>query len=318
MKKRSLGKTGVKVSEVSFGGVEIGIPYGIGIKNAAGMISEVQSIDLLHASLDAGINFYDTARQYGQSENIIGKAFKVRRNEVVLCTKCRHFLTEEGVIPEYSELRKIVVTSLKESLEALQTDYVDVYMLHQGNREVVENENVARIFTDLKKSGQVRTIGVSTYTPDETRRTIEMGIWDVIQLPFNLMDQRQEALFTLSSEKGIGIVVRSVLMKGLLSERGKNLHPALKEVEEHIGRYDELLNESSADISTLATKFALSFPEVSSILVGLDKMEYLERCKQAADGDYLDENMLSKARSLAYKDPDFLNLHTWSKMGWLK
>jgi aryl-alcohol dehydrogenase-like predicted oxidoreductase len=318
MKKRPLGKTGIEVSEVSFGGVEIGIPYGIGIESAADMISEVQSIELLHASFDAGINFYDTARQYGQSENIIGKAFKGRRNEVVLCTKCKHFLTEEGVIPAYSELRKIVDTSLVESLEALQTDYVDVYMLHQGNPELVENENVARVFTDLKSSGQVRAIGVSTYTPEETRRTVDMGIWDVVQLPFNLMDQRQESLFTLASGNGIGIVVRSVLMKGLLSNRGKNLHPALRQVEDHIGRYDELLNKSNADISMLATKFALSFPEVSSILVGLDKMEYLERCKDAADGHYLDENLLSKAKSLAYKDPEFLNLHTWSKMGWLK
>lgn len=318
MKKRSLGRTGIKVSEVSFGGVEIGMPYGIGVESAADMISAAQSIELLHASFDAGINFYDTARQYGQSENIIGKAFKDRRDEIVLCTKCRHFLTEEGGIPVYSELKKIIDTSLRESLAALQTTYVDVYMLHQGSLELVENENVARIFTDLKKSGQVRAIGVSTYTPEETRRTIDMGIWDVIQLPFNLMDQRQEAMFAMASGNGVGIVIRSVLMKGLLSNRGRNLHPALRQVEEHIASYEELSNKSGGDLPTLATKFALSFPEVSSILVGLDKMEYLERCKEAADGHYLDENLLLNAKALAYKDPDFLNLHTWSKMGWLK
>jgi 1-deoxyxylulose-5-phosphate synthase len=318
MNKRSLGKTGIQVSEVAFGGVEIGIPYGIGVESAADMISEAQAIRLLNASFDSGINFYDTARQYGQSESIIGKAFQNKREAVIIATKCRHFVDEGGGIPGYSVLKKIIETSLKESLGALRTDYIDVFMLHQGSMQLLENEDVQQIFSDLKKAGVIRTTGVSTYTPEETTRSIQTGMWDVIQLPFNLLDQRQAALFPLAYKAGVGIVVRSVLMKGLLSGRGKNLHPALSEVESHIKHCDELADESRLELSSLATKFALSFPEVSCILVGLDSMEYLYKCLEACEGGLLDNPVMARARQLAYSDAEFLNLHTWSVKGWLK
>ncbi len=317
MNRRFLGKTGIEVSEVSFGGVEIGIPYGIGVHSASDMLSHTEAIHLLNASLDAGINFYDTARQYGQSESIIGNAFKGKRDQVIIATKCQHFLHANGAVPLYSELKRIVEASLEASLTALQTDYVDIFMLHQGSMELLQNDDVLKIFSDLKKTGLVRATGVSTYTPEETRRSIETGTWDVIQLPFNILDQRQSDLFPLAAKAGIGIVVRSVLMKGLLSGRGKDLHPALNEVQQHIRTCNEVAAEASLELSTLATKFALAFPEVSSILVGLDRMEYLYKCLEACNSGALNENLMSRTKQLAYADPEFLNLHTWSMKGWL-
>jgi len=318
MIQRPLGKTGMKVSEIAFGGVEIGIPYGIGVETNADMLSQSEAVSLLHAALNSGINFFDTARLYGNSEAIMGRAFKEKRNEIILCTKCSHFRNEDGSFPDYKTLKTIIENSLKESLEALQTDYADIYMLHQGDVQILENSDVAKVFTDLKKSGIIRATGVSTYTPEETEMAINSGNWDVIQLPFNLMDQRQAALFSLASQRGIGIVVRSVLLKGLLSDRGKNLHPALKGVEDHLSKYNRLLSSSCNNLPTAATKFALSFKEVSSVLVGIDKMEYLQKSLQAADGIYFDEATLQMSKQLAYPDPVFLNLHEWNLKGWLK
>ncbi|RIH67062.1 aldo/keto reductase [Mariniphaga sediminis] len=318
MKKRPLGNTGIHVSEIAFGGVEIGMPYGIGVENAADMLSESEAIELLHAALDAGINFFDTARMYGESEAIMGKAFKHRRDEVVLCTKCRHLIDDKGKIPSGSALKEFIEGSLNESLRALQTDSVDVFMLHQVNFEILENEEIASIFLNLKKEGKIKATGASVYTPEETQKAIATGVWDVLQIPFNLMDQRQETFFSQAKEKGVGLVVRSVLMKGLLSDRGKNLHPALKKVEQHIAGYGELMQRTSFDLPMLATKFALSFPEVSSILVGIDRKEYLEQSLEAADGSYLEEETMQRAKQMAFPEPDFLNLHHWSKMNWLK
>ena len=318
MRKRPLGNTGIFVSEVAFGGVEIGKPYGIGVKSTDDMISETEAIKLLHLAVENGINFFDTARLYGNSETIMGKAFNDRRDKVILETKCKSIYNADGNIPEKNKLREIIESSLNESLKALRTDYVDVFMLHQGNLEILENEDVSNIFLDLKKSGKIRSIGVSTYTTVETKRCIESGIWDVIQLPFNLMDQRQEALFTIASREGTGIIVRSVLLKGILSNRGRNLHPALINVEAHKKLYDELLEVPFLDLATLATKFALSFNEVSSILIGIDKIEYLNKCLEAANGDYLNRTKLLRAKALAYPDPDFLNLPEWDKKGWLR
>ena len=318
MNQRLLGRTGIKVSEIAFGGVEIGLPYGIGVKSEADMLSESEAINLLHSAIDHGINFFDTARGYGGSESIMGRAFKDRRDTVVICTKCRHFRNSDGTLPRPDKLKEIIETSFKESLAALQTDYVDVYMLHQADIEILGNEVISRIFSDFKKNGAIRATGVSTYSVEETEKAIESGTWDVIQLPFNLMDQQQEALFPFASQRGVGIMVRSVLFKGILTSRGRNLHPALKKVESHLKLYDELLFESRFDLSTLASKFALSFDVVSSVLVGIDRLEYLHKSLAAADGLYLDQKIMARAKELCYPEPEFLDLPLWDRKGWLK
>lgn len=317
MNSRILGKTAIKISEIAFGGVEIGLPYGIGIESEADMLTEKQAIELLRAAVDSGINFFDTARLYGNSEMIMGKAFVDRRAEIVLATKCRHFRDKEGNLPPDDELESFIQTSLKESLEALQTDYLDVFMLHQADLEILNNPIIAAVFSDLKKKGIIRATGASTYSVEETRKAIESSVWDVIQLPFNLLDQRQGSLFELAQDQGIAIVVRSVLMKGLLSDRGKNLHSELKNVEEHISKYNQLIGKNFPDLPTMATKFALSFPGVSSVLIGMDKMEYLQKSLEIADGNYMNAEELQNAKNLAYPDPAFLNLPHWHKMGWL-
>ncbi len=316
MDKRELGSTGIGVSEVAFGGVEIGMPYGIGVSGAEDMLPRAQAVRLLHKALDSGVNFFDTARMYGQSERIMGEAFRDRRDRVVLCTKCRHLLDVSGSLPE--KLHETIEQSLRESLEALQTDRVDLFMLHQATMGILANEEIPAIFDEFKNKGLIRASGVSTYTTEESRTAIESGRWNVVQLPFNLMDQRQSALFGEAARRGVGIVVRSVLLKGLLSDRGKGLHPALNDVEKHIEGYGRLLDATGWDLPALATKFALSFPEVSSVLVGIDRTEYLEQALRTADGRYLGAAQLEEARLSAYPDPEFINLPLWDKMNWLR
>ncbi len=318
MIKRALGKTGIHISEIAFGCVEIGMPYGIGVESVNDMPTESEAIELLQTALQSGINFFDTARAYGTSENIIGKAFKNKRGEVIIATKCKHFQNSDGSIPAYKELKQIIKSSLQESLTALQTDYVDIYMLHQANVQIIKNKDVQSIFSALKKAGHIKATGVSTYTNEETELAINTKAWDVIQLPFNLMDQQQSVLFNMAQENGIGLIIRSVLLKGLLTEKGKNLHPALNQVEQHIQKYDVLTNQLGVKLSTLATRFALSFPQVSAILIGIDKLSYLKESLAAADGNYLSEDLLKEAERLAYPEPKFLDLPHWDRQGWLR
>lgn len=318
MNQRQLGNTGISISEVAFGGVEIGLPYGIGINSKEDMLAEDKAIELLQTALESGINFFDTARMYGNSENIMGKAFKDRRNKVVIASKCVHLLDTEGKLPPKDKLKGIIEKSLTDSLEALQTDHIDIYMLHQATVEILENDEILKVFLDLKNQGLFKASGVSSYTNEVSKKAIDKGFWNMIQLPFNLMDQRQGELFDEARKKGVGIVIRSVLLKGLLSYRGKNLHPALKDVENHIAKYQELLKGTEHTLPALATKFALSFPEVSAVLVGIDKQQYLDEALQTVDGNYLNNTQLEKAKQLAYPDPEFLNLPYWDKMNWLK
>ncbi|MBL7699909.1 MAG: aldo/keto reductase [Chitinophagaceae bacterium] len=305
------------MSEISFGGVEIGMPYGIGVKGNTGTIAEQDAIVLLQAAMDSGINLFDTARLYGSSESIMGKAFRGKRKDIIISTKCAHLLDPDGSIPGYGRLQNTIVTSLKESLTALKTDYIDVFSIHNATAEMLDNEDISNIFASLKKSGVIRSAGVSTYTFEEAEKVISGGNWEVIQLPFNLMDQRQGALFPIAAEKGIGIVVRSILLKGILTTQRYPLHPALHSVESHLKQYDQLLRIDVPDLTTLAIKFGLSFGAISTILVGLDKLEYLDRLQDIANGVYLDNETFSKAKTLGYPDADFLNLPKWDRMGWL-
>ena len=318
MQKRPLGNTGLKVSEVAFGGVEIGMPYGLSVKSADDMITEADAIKLLHASVDAGINFYDTARAYGASETVMGKAFTNRRQDVIIASKSKYFREPGKPIPAYTELKKIIIGSLHESLAELRTDYIDLFMLHQVDDEILENDDVKKIFSDLKQSGVIRHTGASTYTVDQTIKAIESGVWDAIQLPFNLMDQRLEAVFDQAKQAGIGIIVRSVLFKGILTDQGMNLHPELKSVEDHVRNFDALLGEKYPDLPTLATRFVLSFDAVSAVLIGMDRLEYLNHALKIANGEYLNEKEITQAQALRFPDPEFLNLPLWDRKGWLK
>lgn len=315
MEKRYLGNTGIEISEIAFGGVEIGMPYGIGVDE---LMPEKEAIDLLHAAVDKGLNFFDTARMYGLSEERMGKAFSTMRSDVVIASKCKHLRGADGQLAPRAELRSVIRQSLEESLTALQTDYLDLYMLHYGDPEILGIDEVADEMQALRQSGKVRSIGVSVYTVEETEKAIRSGVWNAVQLPFNLMDQSQRRLFALAHQNGVGLIVRSVLMKGLLSNRANGLHPALQKVEQHIQQYHQLLDNSCNSLPELAVKFALSYPEVSAVLVGIDKQEYLAHCLKAADGNYLSGKRLRIAEELAYPDPGFLNLHQWNVNGWLK
>ena len=217
----------------------------------------------------------------------------------------------------FNEIKSKLNNSLEQSLLGLQTDYIDIYMSHDGTEEVINNETVVDFYQKKKQEGTIRAIGVSVYTLEQSLAAINSGIWDVIQLQFNLMDQRQLPAIELASQKGIGIVVRSALFRGILTDRGSNLHPELKSVQDHREKCLSLVQGNIKTLSELATKFILSIKDVTSVLVGIDKSEYLQSALEVADGNYLDEKILEKAKELAYPDPEFLNLPIWDRKGWL-
>ncbi len=317
MNKRTLGRTGIKVSEISFGGVEIGCPYGIGVNSEADMISQSEAIGLIREALDRGINFFDTAHVYGKSEMIIGRALRDRRNQAVLCTKCGSLLDEKGRLLPQQEIAKVIDQSFQQSLQNLQTDYLDVYMIHNANREILDNPDILEIMTRYRQKGPVRSIGLSVYTGEETEKAIQSDVWDVIQLPIHLMDQRHSEHFTAARQRNIALVARSVLFKGILTDRGRDLHPALASVIKHREKCTAFLGKDVPSLSQLATKFVLSFPEITSVLVGIDRADYLHAAVEVADGGYFDESRMSLLRKLQYPDPDFLDLTEWRKKGWL-
>ena len=314
MNYRYLGTTGIRVSEIAFGGVEIGLPYGV----HKALMEEHEAIELLHIALEKGINFFDTARMYGLSEERMGKAFEGMREQVVLSTKCFHLRNSDGRLPQGKELKDFVENSITTSLKMLKTDHVDIFMSHSADAEILANQEIADVFSSVKKRGLARVIGVSTYGDKDTKTAVESGNWDVIQLAFNLMDQSCRPSFMAAKERGVGITVRSVLMRGILTDAKFEYNEKIKCVEDHRKKYFGLLSPEIPTISDLATKFVLSFDEVSSVLVGIDKPEFIDKAISSAGGKGLDPKQLESAKCLAYPEPEFLNLAVWDRNGWLK
>ncbi|KKS44687.1 MAG: Aldo/keto reductase [candidate division CPR1 bacterium GW2011_GWA2_42_17] len=313
---RNLGATGLKVSEIAFGGAEIGLSYGA---NKDCLLSESDAMTLLHAAVDRGINFFDTARMYGCSEERMGKAFKGIRDNIVIATKCPYLRNNDKQILTGHVLQSYIETSLYASLKALQTDYIDVYLAHSVDTEILKCDEVAHAFEDCRRKGLVRFIGVSTYGFSDVKLAIEDGRWNVIQLALNLMDQSCEDLLPIAQQRGIGIMIRSVLMRGILTDKGVDLsHEKLRSVSEHRRKYFELLDNNGLSLSDLAMKFVLSFKDISSALVGIDKIEFLNKAVALANGECLAPELLSRARKLAYPEPEFLNLGVWDRNGWTK
>src|SRR5919198_1513733 len=151
MHYRNLGRTGIKVS-----------PYGLGALMFATQVGNPDpedSASIIHKALDAGINFIDTADAYGDSENVVGKALKGRRDDVVLATK---FGRPTGQDPNHQGAsRRWIVTAVENSLRRLGTDYIDLYQLHRPDPGTDIEETLAAL-SDLIHSGKVRAIGSST------------------------------------------------------------------------------------------------------------------------------------------------------------
>jgi aryl-alcohol dehydrogenase-like predicted oxidoreductase len=316
MESRPLGKTGLRVSPLSFGCVELGLPYGIGVHSPADMLSADQAVELLQTALARGITAYDTAPAYGASEQLLGRAFTGRRQQVVLCTKCPALTGDDGRVLRKRVLRDRLFASLDASLQALRTDYVDILMLHRVDEIVIANDEVAELFEDLKSQRAIRASGASMYPGGSTGRVIESRRWDVIQIALSLIDQRETAFLEAAVAAGIGVMARSVLCKGILTERGRALHLELQSIQAQRQRCAAAAPEGMA-LAEFATRYALSLPGVSTVLVGIDRPDYLEQALAMAVAGPLSPEHLVEAADLAFPDPEFIDLPAWHARGWL-
>ena len=172
MRYRPLGRTAHNVSEISLGTVEIGMAYGIGADGERQPPDEAEASKLLHLALDLGVNFIDTARAYGESEAIIGRTLMGRRGEFILVSKALSY-HDQGL--SSAALRERITNSAHESLRTLQTEFIDVMMIHSAPLEVIGRGEVLSILQDLKKKGHIGSIGASVYGEEAALAAIGDG-----------------------------------------------------------------------------------------------------------------------------------------------
>ena len=299
MKYRELGRTGWKVSEISFGAWAIG--------GAWGDVDDKESLAALHAALDGGVNFFDTADVYGdgRSERLLAKLRKERKEKFYVATKAGRRLPKQ--VPE-GYTRENLTSWIDRSLKNLETDAIDLLQLHCPHTEVFYRPEVFGILDDLVKAGKLRHYGVSVEKVEEAIKAIEFPNVQSVQIIFNIFRQRPADLFfQLAQKRKVGILARVPLASGLLTgnitrsskfakddHRNFNRHGeafdrgetfAGVDFETGLGAVDELklLVPQNATLAQLALRWILEFPAVTCAIPGAKRPSQVAENLAAAE-----------------------------------
>jgi aryl-alcohol dehydrogenase-like predicted oxidoreductase len=299
MQYRTLGRTGIKVSPYALGammfGADIGNP------------DHDDSVRIIHKALDAGINFVDTADAYsrGESEEVVGKALKGRRDDVVLATKLHHPMGDDP--NQRGNSRRWIMTAVENSLRRLQTDHIDLYQVHRPD-PATDIEETLSALSDLIHSGKVRVIGSSTMPASdivEAQWVAErrgLARFRTEQPPYSVLNRGIEAeVLPVAQRYGMGTLVWSPLAKGMLTGRVRkgqqtDLHRAtmLTSIsDEHrldvIEQLVPLADEAGLSMTHLAMAFAIAHPDVTSAIIGPRTMGHLDDLLAGVDVTLTDE-----------------------------
>jgi len=286
MKHRKLGRTGFDVSEIGYGAWGISGAQWIGA-------SENDSLRALHAAIEQGIDFIDTALAYGDgvSERLVGRVVRETGGRVRVATKVppknRLWPARPGIGIEDVFPYDYIMKSTEESLRNLNLECVDLQQLHVWNPDWVKGDEWRRAFEKLKSSGKVRAVGISIndHQPNTALEIIETGLIDSVQVIYNVFDQTPETnLFPACIKHNIGVIARVPFDEGSLTGRinentvfpegdfrnGYFKGDRKKQVAERVGAIVSDLG--LADVSELpgiAMRFCLSAPAVSTVIPGM-------------------------------------------------
>ena len=299
MRYRTLGGTGIQVSVHCLGAMMFG---------AVGNADHDDCVRIIHAALDQGINVVDTADMYsaGESEQIVGKALRGRRDDVVLATKV-HFPMGEG--PNRSgNSRRWILKAVEDSLTRLRTDWIDLYQVHRPDH-LTDVEETLWVLSDLVRQGKLRAFGCSTFPAEEiveaqwVAERRGLGRLRSEQPPYSLLARGIEAsVLPVCQRYRMGVLVWSPLAWGFLSGRYRkgqpvdlaSGRPALNperfdpSIPENAAKFEaveqlaELARDVGCSLPQLAVAFTVAHPAVTSAIIGPRTMEHLDGLLQGA------------------------------------
>ncbi len=288
--KRTLGRTGLEVTDLSYGAMEVR-----GSRIWGGRpVEDAQAEAILHAVLDSGINFIDTANDYGRSEEFIGKFLQARRSEYYLATKCGCTVVHKDAETDDTPhvwTRENLFRGLHESLTRMKTDYVDVMQLHNPSVEQTEQGDLVAVLQEMKQQGKVRWIGCSATHP-HIDTYIDSGVFDVFQIPYSALERQHEDAITRAGEAGAGTIVRGGVARG---EPGVGLGDGDRWTAFEKAGLDELRGEGESRTAFLL-RFTLSHPQMDTTIVGTLIPKHLEENVRIAEQGPLPADIYAEAK----------------------
>ncbi|HHB90206.1 MAG TPA: aldo/keto reductase [Anaerolineae bacterium] len=304
MEYRKMGRTGLKLSEVSLGGW---LTFG-------GQLDDETSFAILNKAVDLGVNFIDLADVYarGNAERVVGRWLKgKKRSDFVISSKVYWPMSDN--VNDRGLSRKHIMESIEGSLKRLGVDYLDIYFCHRFDEETPVEE-VVLAMTDLVRQGKILYWGTSVWEADQIEDAVELarhwlGYQPFVEQPrYNMLDRHiEDAIMPMCAEKGLGLVVWSPLAQGVLTTKYLDGIPEgsratyshwIKEdlTPENIERVKKL-NALAGDLGLTMPQLALAWilrrPEISSVIVGASRPEQLEENVKAS-GVRLSDDVLEE------------------------
>lgn len=306
MRYRPLGRTGLSVSALSLGTVSLGVDYGIAAPEGFGCPDEETAVRLVRAAFDRGVTLFDTAPAYGAAERIVGRAIG-RDPRAIIATKTPVFTKA------VSGFSRTVIASAERSLRELDRDVIDILQLPNATCEMVEAPEATLALADAKKRGLVRFLGATVYDEAAAQAIIKTGEYDTLQVAVSLLDQRKlRRILPAASSAGIAVIVRSALLKGVLTPKAQWLPEALAPLRDAAARArDTLANGSWDRLPQTAMRFCLTVPHVASVLAGPRTIVELDTAFEAEAAGPLDALVMARAAELAINDERLLNPSRW-------
>jgi aryl-alcohol dehydrogenase-like predicted oxidoreductase len=314
MRYRILGKTGLRVSEIGFGS------WGISGMDWGATDDEV-SIRAIQHAVDLGVNFIDTADVYGNghSEELVARALKGRREEVIVATKAGNDFYQRArksgdyAVPNFDP--DYLVFAVEQSLRRLETDCLDILQLHGPTLEDIRRGDCIAVLDQLKIEGKIRFGGVSyrSFKDDEGLAAVETGKIDVLQVRYNLLEQEPaKEVLPLAKRYNVGVIARIPLLFGVLTgkftretrfaaddHRARHLQGEL--LARYIDQFEKIafLKEGKEDSwAQIALRFILSNDAVSTVIPGGKTPQQVEDNCAASDLGPLPKSELKRIRSL--------------------
>lgn len=308
MQYRELGGTGLKVSEVGFGAWALG---GNAHGNSYGPTDDKASRDAVQRALELGCNFFDTADVYGHghSEEILGQALRGQRDKAIIATKVGgdfyHGAPRMNFRPDYVEF------ALGKSCERLQTDYIDLYQLHNPPIQLVREGTLFRTLEALKAKGRIRHYGISIHDPQEGLLAMKTGQPEAIQVVYNILRQDAKSqLFQTANDHRVAIIAREPLANGFLTGKHNAEETFPPGDIRHNFPRDYILNlvlaaeqlrfleTKNRSLAQAALRFVLDQKEVSTVIPGAKSPQQAEENLSASDLTPLTGEELMRIRLL--------------------
>ena len=292
------------------GTAQLGMDYGV---RGQSQPSLAMAREMLDYALHNGVDTIDTAKAYGEAEEVVGSYFERNpsmRHRAVLISKFPPSLLESAPPERYYSIMK---TELVESLRRLRTDYLDGYLMHSASS--VYNDEAIVALTRLKGEGIVRNIGVSIYEVDEAKAGILRGDLDFLQLPFSVLDQRMlhSGIFALAEEKKVMLHSRSVFVQGLALMDESEVPPFLSGICPYLRQLDDLCRKSGLNRAELAIGFVKRQNAVSHLVFGVDNLTQLKEFVAMFRQDVPEGVAQEAARKFACVDPGLVMPNRWKR-----